>query len=139
MSVIPEAEEICKEQDIRFERFHVGKGTGDGAGEYCQLCGGTGSTLCKEAFCDAQAYDAGYLALEEIAGKVAVKGRDGTILQPGVDLLANAKDFPKDGPILLITDGEIEEKIHIRREHAFLVPRRKRFPFRAKREVFYYE
>ena len=35
-------------------------------------------------FCDATAYDAGYLSPEDIAGKVEVKGRGGTILQPAV-------------------------------------------------------
>lgn len=74
-------------------------------------------------FCDAAAYDAGYLAPEEIAGRVQVKGRGGTVLQPGVDLLEGAKDFPENGPILIITDGWIEDHIRIRREHAFLVPR----------------
>lgn len=93
----------------------------------------------RVVFCDASAYDAGYLAPEDIAGRVMVKGRGGTILQPGVDLLEKAKDFPKDGPILIITDGEIEDKMHIRHEHAFLIPKGKRLPFRAKGEVFYFE
>ena len=89
-------------------------------------------------FCDADAYDAGYLAPENIAGRVAVKGRGGTILQPGVDLLLEAKDFPKDAPILLITDGYIEERMKIPREHAFLIPKGHRLPFRAKGKVFYF-
>lgn len=38
-----------------------------------------------------------------------------------MDLLENAKDFPKDGPILLITDGQIEERIEIQRKHASLL------------------
>ncbi len=90
-------------------------------------------------FCDAQAYDAGYLAPEEIAGRVLVKGRGGTILQPGIDLLESAKDFPKNGPILIITDGEIERKMNIHRNHAFLIPRGKRLPFKARGEVFCFE
>ncbi len=36
-------------------------------------------------FCDAAAYDAGYLSPEDTAGRVEVKGRGGTVLQPGVD------------------------------------------------------
>ncbi|MBQ3442747.1 MAG: hypothetical protein IJG33_05805 [Selenomonadaceae bacterium] len=51
------------------------------------------------------AYDEEYLSLEDIAGRVEVKGRGGTKLQPAVDLLLSAKDFPKDAPILVITDG----------------------------------
>lgn len=95
--------------------------------------------LVRVVFCDAQAYDAGYLAPEEIAGRVEVKGRGGTILQPGVNLLERAEDFPKDGPILIITDGDVEDRMSIRREHAFLVPKGKRLPFRAKGEVFYFK
>ena len=89
-------------------------------------------------FCDAKATDAGYLAPEDIAGRVKVTGRGGTILQPGVDCLEQANDFPKDGPILIITDGEIENDLKVRREHAFLLPRGNRLPFRARGEVFYF-
>ena len=53
-------------------------------------------------FCDAAAYDAGYMAPEAIAERVRVKGRGGTVLQPGVHLLENAEDFPKDGPIKVL-------------------------------------
>lgn len=94
--------------------------------------------FARVVFCDACAYDAGYLAPEDIAGRVRVKGRGGTILQPGVDLLESAGDFPKDGPILIITDGEIEEHMAIRHKHAFLIPKGKRLPFRPKGEVFYF-
>ena len=41
--------------------------------------------------------------MEDIAGRVRVQGRGGTVLQPAVTLLHNAKDFPKDGPILIIS------------------------------------
>lgn len=94
--------------------------------------------LVRVIFCDADAYDAGYMSPEEIAGRVEVKGRGGTILQPGVDLLEKAKDFPKDGPILLITDGEIEDKMNIHHQHAFLIPQGKRLPFKARGKVFYF-
>ena len=78
------------------------------------------------------------MAPEDIAGRVAVKGRGGTILQSGVDLLLAAKDFPKDAPILLITDGYIESQMRIPREHAFLIPKGHRLPFRAKGKMFYF-
>ncbi len=68
-----------------------------------------------------------------------VKGRGGTVLQPGVDLLEGAKDFPENGPILIITDGWIEDHIRIRREHAFLVPRGRRLPFAPRGKVFYFD
>ena len=68
-----------------------------------------------------------------------MKGRGGTALQPAVDLLEKAEDFPKDGPVLIITDGMIEDQMRIRRKHAFLVPKGRRLPFPAKGEVFYFE
>ena len=78
------------------------------------------------------------LAPEDIAGRVEVRGRGGTILQPGVDLLLKAKDFPKDAPILIITDGYIEKNLSVHREHGFLIPRGNHQPFRAKGKVFYF-
>ncbi|HEX6685196.1 MAG TPA: hypothetical protein VF062_20565 [Candidatus Limnocylindrales bacterium] len=89
----------------------------------------------RVVFCDAIAYDAGYLPVEEIAGRVRVFGRGGTVLQPGIDLLERAADFPADGPILVITDGYCDV-LRIRREHAFLLPRGSRLPFSPKGEVF---
>ena len=88
-------------------------------------------------FCDAAATDAGYLPLEEIAGRVEVTGRGGTILQPGVDALEKAKDFPVNGPFLIITDGYIEPNLKVKREHAFLIPKGNRLPFVPKGKVFY--
>ncbi len=87
-------------------------------------------------FCDAAATDAGYVTPDEIAGRVEVTGRGGTRLQPAVDLLEKAKDFPPDAPILIITDGGIEPDLRIRREHAFLIPYGSHLPFRARGEVF---
>mgnify|MGYP002857737939 CR=1 FL=1 len=93
----------------------------------------------RVVFCDAMAYDEGYITPEDIAGRVMVKGRGGTILQPAVDLLENAKDFPKNAPILIITDAGIEPDLKVRREHAFLIPEGKRLPFRAKGKIFYFK
>ncbi len=93
----------------------------------------------RVVFCDAEAYDAGYISPGDIAGRVEVKGRGGTVLQPAVDLLQRAEDFPKDAPILLITDGMIEDSLNVKREHAYLLPRGNRLPFRAKGQVFYFE
>lgn len=86
-------------------------------------------------FCDADAYDAGYVAPEEIAGRVRIRGRGGTVLQPGVDLLESAPDFPSDGPILLITDGWCD-RVKIRREHAILIPSGATLPFVPRGRVF---
>jgi predicted metal-dependent peptidase len=87
-------------------------------------------------FCDAATYDEGYVSPEDIAGRVRVRGRGGTILQPGVNLLEHAPDFPHDGPLLIITDG-LCDVLHIRREHAFLLPQGRHLPFVPKGEVFY--
>lgn len=95
--------------------------------------------FARVVFCDADAYDSGYISPEDIAGRVAVKGRGGTELQPGVNLLEEAKDFPKDGPILIITDGYIEEHLNISHEHAYLLPKGSRLPFRARGDVFYFD
>ena len=95
--------------------------------------------FARVVFCDAEAYDAGYLAPEDVAGKVEVKGRGGTILQPGINLLQNAKDFPKDAPILIITDGYVESNLTVKREHAFLIPRGNHLPFKARGKIFYFD
>jgi predicted metal-dependent peptidase len=90
----------------------------------------------RVVFCDAAAYDAGYLDVEAIAGRVTVRGRGGTVLQPGVALLERAEDFPADAPILVITDAECD-MVRIRREHAFLVPPGARLPFTPRGPVFH--
>jgi predicted metal-dependent peptidase len=89
----------------------------------------------RVVFCDAMAYDAGYVPVEDIAGRVTVRGRGGTVLQPGIDLLERADDFPSGGPVLVITDGGCDV-LRIRREHAFLIPAGAHLPFRARGPVF---
>jgi predicted metal-dependent peptidase len=89
----------------------------------------------RVVFCDAYPYDAGYLPPEQIAGRVRVRGRGGTVLQPGVDLLERADDFPPGAPILVITDGYCDA-VRVRREHAYLVPEPARLPFTPKGPVF---
>ncbi len=81
----------------------------------------------RVVFCNVIAYDQGYMLPEAIADRVKVKGRGGTVLQPGIDLLETATDFPKNGPLLIITDGECN-RLRIRREHAFLIPEGKHLP-----------
>lgn len=106
-------------------------------------CLGTIASYCivrdvrrvRLVFCDAAAYDQGYVAAEEIAERVRVKGRGGTVLQPGIDLLETADDFPRNGPILIVTDGWCD-RVTIRREHAFLLPEGRSLPFVPKGNVF---
>ncbi|MFJ8626288.1 hypothetical protein ACIRD3_26110 [Kitasatospora sp. NPDC093550] len=85
--------------------------------------------------CDAAPHDAGYLPVDDIAGRVRVHGRGGTVLQPGIDLLERAEDFPPGAPVLVITDGECDV-LRLRREHAFLVPRGAGLPFTPRGPVF---
>lgn len=89
----------------------------------------------RVVFCDAVAYDQGYMPPEAIAGSVRVKGRGGTVLQPGIDLLQHADDFPKDGPILVITDGRCD-RLRVEHEHAYLLPQGCHLPFVPVGEVF---
>lgn len=89
----------------------------------------------RVVFCDAYPYDQGYVVTDAILETVRVRGRGGTVLQPGIDLLEHAEDFPKDGPLLIITDGYCD-RLSIRRDHAFLMPTGARLPFVPKGPVF---
>ncbi|MEU0036217.1 hypothetical protein [Streptomyces sp. NPDC006333] len=89
----------------------------------------------RVVFCDAAPHDAGYLPVTEIAGRVRVHGRGGTVLQPGIDLLHRADDFPPGAPVLVITDGWCDV-LRVRREHAYLIPDGARLPFTARGPVF---
>lgn len=107
-------------------------------------CLGTIASYCaardvhrvRLVFCDAAAYDQGYVLADAIADRVQVKGRGGTVLQPAIDLLEKADDFPETGPILVITDGWCEQNLRVRREHAYLLPEGRSLPFVAKGKVF---
>ncbi|CAN7687786.1 vWA domain-containing protein [Rhizobium sp. LjRoot254] len=80
--------------------------------------------------CDAGVHDMGYVAPETLMGRVEVKGRGGTILQPAVDRLQSVDDFPRDAPFLIITDGSCDV-LTVRREHAYLMPEGCRLPFQT--------
>ena len=91
----------------------------------------------RVVFCDAAAYDQGVMSPDEIAGTVKVRGRGGTKLQPGIDLLDADKKFPKDAPVLIITDGMCEDRLYLGgRNHAYLIPAGRRLPFLPKGPVF---
>ena len=94
-----------------------------------------GVPAARVVYCDAAAYDAGYVPVDEIAGRMKARGRGGTVLQPGVNLLERAEDFPPDGPILLITDGACDV-VRVRREHAWLVPAGASLPFSPRGPLF---
>ena len=85
--------------------------------------------------CDAAPHDSGYLQPEALLESVQMKGRGGTVLMPGIRLLEEATDFPIDGPVLVVTDGECDV-LRIEREHAFLVPQGCRISFPRREPVF---
>jgi predicted metal-dependent peptidase len=90
----------------------------------------------RVVFCDALPYDQGYLSPESISDRLKIKGRGGTVLQPGINLLTQASDFPHDAPLLIITDGWCD-RLTIKTEHAFLIPQGHALPFVPKGQVFW--
>ncbi|MEN8237527.1 MAG: hypothetical protein ABFQ95_08360 [Pseudomonadota bacterium] len=72
-------------------------------------------------FCDKTTYDEGYVLPEHLREHTNIKGLKHPPLQPGIDLLESAYDFPRHSPILLVTDGACD-RLNVRREHAFIVP-----------------
>ena len=90
----------------------------------------------RVVFCDAAAYDQGVMSPEDIAGTVKVRGRGGTKLQHGIDLLDEDDKFPKEAPLLIITDGGCD-RLNLRgQKHAFLIPFGSRLPFTPRGPVF---
>lgn len=90
--------------------------------------------------CDAQAYDMGWVNPENLLDRFGLRGRGGTILQPGLDRLnqlADGGDFPRQGPVLVITDGYCEDAIATAMDHAFLLPHGRRLPFHTRSEIFF--
>ncbi|MDQ0936967.1 vWA domain-containing protein [Streptomyces turgidiscabies] len=108
---------------------------GKALGAIASYAGARDVPAARVVFCDAAAHDAGYLPVTEIAERVRVRGRGGTVLQPGVDLLHRADDFPPGAPVLVITDGWCDV-LRVRREHAYLIPHGARLPFTARGPVF---
>ncbi len=87
-------------------------------------------------YCDAQPYDEGFIDIDSLASRVQVRGRGGTVLQPAVNLLESRSDFPKESPILIITDGLCESDLRVARDHAFLLSPGMRLPFPTRKPVF---
>ncbi len=108
---------------------------GESLGAIASYCESRDVFSARVVFCDATTYDAGYMRPEEIAGRVTIRGRGGTILQPGIDLLEKAEDFPKEGPILIITDGFCDH-FRSRRDHAILLPEGRALLFVPQGKVF---
>ncbi|MBC9713400.1 hypothetical protein H9Y04_12550 [Streptomyces sp. TRM66268-LWL] len=108
---------------------------GKGLGAIASYATARDVPAARVVFCDVAPHDAGYLPVTDIAEKVRVRGRGGTELQPGIDLLHTAEDFPAHAPVLVITDGDCDV-LRIRREHAFLLRAGGSLPFTPKGPVF---
>ena len=67
--------------------------------------------------------------------RVQIKGRGGTVLMPGIRLIEGVDDYPKDGPVLIITDGACD-RLTIHRDHAYLLVAGGRLPFPPRGPVF---
>ncbi|GAB2552222.1 vWA domain-containing protein [Nocardia heshunensis] len=141
---IPRPAWVRPEEAVRLPTFGVVLDTsgsmsaalmGKGLGAIASYATARDVPRARVVYCDAAAHDAGYLPVDEIAAGVRVRGRGGTVLQPGIRLLERADDFPPDGPILVITDGMIDV-LRIRHEHAFLIPAGASLPFRPHGPVF---
>ncbi len=85
-------------------------------------------------FCDAQPHDAGWIGPEELMGRVAVRGRGGTVLQAGIDFVS-ALRLPLELPLLIVTDG-LCDPLRITRPHAFMIPAGLGLPFKPDGPVF---
>jgi len=90
--------------------------------------------------CDALAYDSGWVEPERLLEHFSIRGRGGTLLQPGLEQLqqlAVRGEFPSNGPMLIITDGYCEDQLHTRMDHAYLLPEGRRLPFKTNGELFF--
>jgi hypothetical protein len=86
------------------------------------------------------AYDMGWVEPENLLARFTLRGRGGTVLQPGFDLLqalARKGGMPAHGPVLVVTDGWCEDRIETRMEHAYLMADGRRLPFTPRGEVFH--
>jgi predicted metal-dependent peptidase len=94
-----------------------------------------GVSQIRLIMCDTRPFDEGFIPLRTLRRPYHIRGRGGTILQPAIDLLLQADDFPDDAPILIVTDGQIDV-LTVRREHAYLLPGRGTLPFEPDGPVF---
>lgn len=110
---------------------------GKGLGAISSYANAQDVRMVRLMFCDAAPHDEGWVPIEQLANRVKVRGGGGTVLQQGVNALLASSTFPKDAPILIITDAECESDLSIDRDHAFLVPANARLPFYTKKPIFY--
>lgn len=90
---------------------------GKALGALASTCESLDVDFVRLVWCDAGAADMGWKDPADLWGKIRAKGRGGTALQEGIDLLARAADqgdFPKGAPVLILTDGWCEETLDSR-------------------------
>jgi|GEM_PF-722088 len=95
-----------------------------------------GVSQVRLVMCDTRPYDEGFIPLEKLQKPFRVYGRGGTVLQPSVNFLEEAHDFPDDAPFLIVTDGQIEDNLYVYREHAYMLPGNAKLPFEPAGPVF---
>ncbi len=91
----------------------------------------------RVVFCDAATYDQGYMSPHDaLADSVKVHGRGGTVLQPAIDLLERAADFPpKMGLFSSSPTVHVTASRHPPRT-CFPHPKASRLPFIPRGPVF---
>jgi len=90
--------------------------------------------------CDAMAYDCSWVEPQNLLDRFTLRGRGGTVLQPGFDLLrdlAHKGELPAHGPVLVVTDGWCEDRLETNMDHAYLLADGRRLPFVPRGEIFY--
>ena len=78
--------------------------------------------------------DLGMVAADIISHEIASSPRSTPKLQPAIELLDSARDFPTEAPVLILA-GMPCDRIGTRREHAFLVRKGNRLPFQTDAAV----
>ena len=71
-------------------------------------------------YCDSQVHDQGYVNVDNLLHHIHIKGKGGLALQAAIDQLQACPIMPKHNPLLIISNGRIH-KLHIERQHAYLL------------------
>src|SRR5579862_1137794 len=82
----------------------------------------------------AELIDNGPISSDDLPERFRISVRSSTIIQPAVELLENARDFPHDAPILLLTAVPCD-KIKTTRTHAYLIPEDGRLTYHSDAPV----
>jgi hypothetical protein len=89
-------------------------------------------------FSGSEVRDLGPIAADEILLNRPALPRSTPLLQPAVKLLEDARDFPNDAPLLVIS-GMPPDRVATTRTHAWLIPDSSRLPFKTDATIMRYE